>query len=137
MRERFNTNLAMSRRNLCLMESMNTAANTAAPRREKIQFRLIGCHGRLRDLKREQIVIDPLTGAMGYGIEYTYSVMERIRRLFEAALQSAGLPRVTFSAGVALLDGEDADGPALVKRADQALYRAKREGKNRVLVAGE
>jgi acetyl-CoA synthase len=31
------------------------------------------------DLKREQIVIDPLTGAMGYGIEYTFSVMERIR----------------------------------------------------------
>ena len=31
------------------------------------------------DLKREQIVIDPLTGAAGYGIEYTYSVMERIR----------------------------------------------------------
>ena len=31
------------------------------------------------DLKREQIVMDPLTGAMGYGIEYTYSVMERIR----------------------------------------------------------
>jgi acetyl-CoA decarbonylase/synthase complex subunit delta len=31
------------------------------------------------DLKREQIVIDSLTGAMGYGIEYTYSVMERIR----------------------------------------------------------
>ena len=31
------------------------------------------------DLKREQIVIDPLTGAMGYGIEYTYSVMERTR----------------------------------------------------------
>ena len=31
------------------------------------------------DLKREQIVIDPLTGAMGYGIEYSCSVMERIR----------------------------------------------------------
>ncbi|TAL38522.1 MAG: CO dehydrogenase/CO-methylating acetyl-CoA synthase complex subunit beta [Spirochaetes bacterium] len=26
-----------------------------------------------------RIVIDPMTGAMGYGIEYTYSVMERIR----------------------------------------------------------
>jgi acetyl-CoA synthase len=26
-----------------------------------------------------QIVMDPMTGAMGYGIEYTYSVMERIR----------------------------------------------------------
>jgi acetyl-CoA decarbonylase/synthase complex subunit delta len=31
------------------------------------------------DVKQGQIVMDPLTGAMGYGIEYTYSVMERIR----------------------------------------------------------
>jgi acetyl-CoA decarbonylase/synthase complex subunit delta len=31
------------------------------------------------DLKKERIAIDPLTGAMGYGLEYTYSVMERIR----------------------------------------------------------
>ena len=31
------------------------------------------------DLKPEQIVMDPMTGAIGYGIEYTYSVMERIR----------------------------------------------------------
>ena len=31
------------------------------------------------DLAPEKIVIDPMTGAMGYGIEYTYSVMERIR----------------------------------------------------------
>jgi acetyl-CoA decarbonylase/synthase complex subunit delta len=31
------------------------------------------------DVAKERIVIDPLTGAMGYGIEYTYSVMERIR----------------------------------------------------------
>ncbi len=30
-------------------------------------------------VKPESIVIDPMTGAMGYGIEYTYSVMERIR----------------------------------------------------------
>jgi acetyl-CoA decarbonylase/synthase complex subunit delta len=29
--------------------------------------------------KREQIVMDPLAGALGYGLEYTYSVMERIR----------------------------------------------------------
>lgn len=27
----------------------------------------------------EQILIDPTTGALGYGIEYSYSVMERIR----------------------------------------------------------
>ncbi len=31
------------------------------------------------DMPMERIVIDPMTGAMGYGIEYTYSVMERIR----------------------------------------------------------
>ena len=31
------------------------------------------------DVKTERIVMDPMTGAMGYGIEYTYSVMERIR----------------------------------------------------------
>jgi acetyl-CoA synthase len=28
---------------------------------------------------KERIVMDPMTGAMGYGVEYTYSVMERIR----------------------------------------------------------
>jgi len=27
----------------------------------------------------ERIVIDPLTGCLGYGLEYTYSIMERIR----------------------------------------------------------
>ncbi|MEI6131408.1 MAG: acetyl-CoA decarbonylase/synthase complex subunit alpha/beta [Bacillota bacterium] len=31
------------------------------------------------DLQKEKIVMDPMTGAIGYGIEYTYSVMERIR----------------------------------------------------------
>jgi acetyl-CoA decarbonylase/synthase complex subunit delta len=31
------------------------------------------------DIKPERIIMDPMTGATGYGIEYTYSVMERIR----------------------------------------------------------
>ena len=30
-------------------------------------------------LKPEKIIMDPLTGGLGYGLEYTYSVMERIR----------------------------------------------------------
>ncbi len=30
------------------------------------------------DVKPEKIIMDPMTGAIGYGIEYTYSVMERI-----------------------------------------------------------
>ena len=35
----------------------------------------------LNDMKvpPDRIVIDPLTGGLGYGLEYTYSVMERIR----------------------------------------------------------
>jgi diguanylate cyclase len=42
---------------------------------------------------------------------------------------------MTFSAGVALRsEGEDQG--ALIKRADQALYEAKRAGKNRVVTAG-
>jgi acetyl-CoA synthase len=31
------------------------------------------------DIKPEQIIMDPTTGSIGYGIEYTYSVMERMR----------------------------------------------------------
>ncbi len=31
------------------------------------------------DIKKEQIVMDPMTSTIGYGIEYTYSAMERIR----------------------------------------------------------
>ena len=27
----------------------------------------------------EKVIVDPLTGGLGYGLEYTYSVMERIR----------------------------------------------------------
>ncbi|MFH0810146.1 MAG: acetyl-CoA decarbonylase/synthase complex subunit delta [Pseudomonadota bacterium] len=30
-------------------------------------------------MKPERMLIDPTTGALGYGLEYTYSVMERIR----------------------------------------------------------
>ena len=30
-------------------------------------------------LPLERILIDPNTGALGYGLEYTYSVMERLR----------------------------------------------------------
>jgi acetyl-CoA synthase len=31
------------------------------------------------DIPRDRIVMDPMTGSLGYGLEYTYSVMERIR----------------------------------------------------------
>jgi diguanylate cyclase (GGDEF)-like protein len=42
--------------------------------------------------------------------------------------------RVTVSIGVASLDTETRTMEALVKRADEALYRAKNDGRNRVVV---
>ncbi|MGE5650377.1 MAG: diguanylate cyclase [Bacillota bacterium] len=41
---------------------------------------------------------------------------------------------ITFSSGVALWDGKE-DQAALIERADQALYKAKKAGKNRVIAA--
>ena len=59
-------------------------------------------------------------------------VAERIRAAIAAL--DAGLPRITVSAGVAVAPRDAADGTTLLHRADQALLRAKREGRNRVCV---
>jgi two-component system cell cycle response regulator len=40
---------------------------------------------------------------------------------------------VTLSIGIAALNGTGDSGNAMLKRADQALYRAKRDGRNRVV----
>ena len=40
-------------------------------------------------LERDRILVDPTTGALGYGLEYTYSVMERLRL---AALGGDAMP---------------------------------------------
>jgi two-component system cell cycle response regulator len=64
-------------------------------------------------------------------------VAERLRRRIAAepfAIQegSNSIP-VTISIGLAALRGADDSAAALLKRADQALYRAKRDGRNRVV----
>jgi acetyl-CoA decarbonylase/synthase complex subunit delta len=43
----------------------------------------------------EKIVIDPYTGALGYGLEYTYSVMERIRTSAFAGDAMLAMPMMT------------------------------------------
>ncbi|MBI2381581.1 MAG: GGDEF domain-containing protein [Gammaproteobacteria bacterium] len=63
--------------------------------------------------------------------------LERLRRAVEeAVLPSArGELRYTVSMGLAELSEADADVPALLRRADGALYQAKSQGRNRVVVA--
>ncbi len=63
------------------------------------------------------------------------AVAERLRAAIAAepvATGSALLP-ITISIGVTVLHSEDEDGMALLSRADEALYAAKRAGRNRVV----
>jgi diguanylate cyclase (GGDEF)-like protein len=65
-------------------------------------------------------------------VDAARTIAERIRA--SIAHTEDGLPEVTASVGVALRSsGESGDG--LVARADQALYRAKSEGRDRVAIA--
>jgi diguanylate cyclase (GGDEF)-like protein len=62
---------------------------------------------------------------------------ELIRKELKAlALQYRGqaLGQVTISAGVAVFPADGADAEALLHAADQALYRAKAEGRDRVVL---
>jgi two-component system, cell cycle response regulator len=64
-------------------------------------------------------------------------VAERLRRRIAAEpfpiQQGARAIPVTISIGIAALRGNDDTAAALLKRADEALYRAKRDGRNRVV----
>ncbi len=79
----------------------------------------------------EFVVLMPDT-ALDNGIE----AMTRLQRELTKRFFLAGTEKVliTFSAGVAQL-ATDETGPSAIKRADQAMYLAKRSGKNRVLGA--
>ena len=45
-------------------------------------------------LSTEQILMDPSTGALGYGLEYTYSVMERLRVAGLAGDRMTAMPMI-------------------------------------------
>jgi two-component system, cell cycle response regulator len=70
--------------------------------------------------------------------ELSSRIAERLRRAVATRSFECGLTQpvpVTVSAGVATLQGSEDTLEKLLKRADQALYAAKREGRNRIIVA--
>lgn len=76
----------------------------------------------------EFVLALPVTGAT-----QASELAEQLRREIERLpKQHEGLPPCTVSTGIALAnDNEEADFPALFRRADKALYRAKKGGRNR------
>ncbi len=69
--------------------------------------------------------------------EQAAAVAERIRADIEsiAPAELSLTERVTVSIGVAVAEAESSDVRALIETADDALYRAKKQGRNRVVVA--
>ena len=70
-------------------------------------------------------------------LSFAYSISERLRQSIETTpVKISSAPHVlniTISIGIAGLEDGDASAEALLRRADQALYRAKRSGRNRVV----
>ncbi|MEK7476540.1 MAG: sensor domain-containing diguanylate cyclase [Candidatus Coatesbacteria bacterium] len=68
-------------------------------------------------------------------------IAERIREAIEAmrvdGLPSLKSPVVTVSIGLAVAPGDGRTVQALVRAADEALYRAKEQGRNRIVTASE
>lgn len=71
--------------------------------------------------------------------EQAYEIVERIRlTLITNPVDLDGRPvTITLSCGIASLGDEQTSFDALLNRADQALYRAKESGRNRVVIEAE
>jgi two-component system, cell cycle response regulator len=70
-------------------------------------------------------------------ISFAYMVAERLRKSVEATpfviSRDPGKLNITISIGIAASEGDGDTAEALLHRSDQALYRAKRDGRNRVV----
>jgi two-component system, cell cycle response regulator len=72
-------------------------------------------------------------------VESAYSIAERLRKSVETTpfviSRAPHQLAVTISIGIAGSNGPGDTAAALLRRADQALYRAKNDGRNRVVAA--
>lgn len=73
------------------------------------------------------------------GSSFARYIAERLHRAIgEEPIIAEGVElRLTASLGVATFSGGDATGDELVQAADHAMYRAKRAGRDRVVVEGD
>jgi two-component system cell cycle response regulator len=80
----------------------------------------------------EFVVVMPETDAA-----FAYAVAERLRKSIETTpidiSRAPGSINITISIGIAASEGNGDTAEALLRRADQALYSAKRSGRNRVV----
>ena len=70
-------------------------------------------------------------------MSFAYSIAERLRQSIETTpvkiSRAPGQLNITISIGIAKAEGADDTAEKLLHRADQALYRAKRSGRNKVV----
>jgi diguanylate cyclase (GGDEF)-like protein len=69
----------------------------------------------------------------GCSTDSAREILEALRSRLDAAITVAGLPKFTVSFGVIEASDQE-DLPTLLSRADAALFQAKREGRDRVVV---
>ncbi len=101
-------------------------------------------HCLVKNFKNEKIFISRLSGDE-FGItfecekkEELNNFIEKIKKLFNKEFVVNGIPiSLSISIGIALYPEHGSDAFELIKHADSALYKAKKEGKNRYVIFNE